>query len=39
MSRIVWLLLIALIVGIFGKAAYRLAVDATQPKHRTLSGF
>jgi hypothetical protein len=39
MARFVWLLLIALIVGIFGKAAYRLAMDATTPKHRTYSEF
>ena len=39
MSRIVWLLVIALIVGIFGKAAYRLAVDAMEPKQKTFSEF
>jgi hypothetical protein len=39
MSRIVWLLVIALIVGVFGKAAYRLAVDALEPKGRTYSEF
>jgi hypothetical protein len=39
MSRIVWLLVIALIVGIFGKAAYRLATDALQPKGRTYSEY
>jgi uncharacterized membrane-anchored protein YhcB (DUF1043 family) len=39
MSRIVWLIVIALIVGIVGKAAYRLATQATQPQHLTYSEF
>jgi hypothetical protein len=39
MNRIVWLLLIALVVGLLAKPALRLVQGASTPKHKTYSEY
>ncbi len=39
MARIVWLLVIALVVYIFGSAAWKVTQNATKPQHATHSEF
>ena len=39
MARVVWLLVIALVVYIFGSAAWKATRTATTPQHRTHSEF
>ena len=37
MSRVIWLLLIALVVYIFGSAAWQTGQKALKPQHQTHS--
>jgi hypothetical protein len=39
MARIVWLLVIALVVYVFGSAAWKATQNATKPQHQTHSEF
>jgi hypothetical protein len=39
MARIIWLLLVALVVYIFGPPAWRAAQTAMTPQHRVHSEF
>jgi hypothetical protein len=39
MARIVWLLVIALVVYVFGSAAWKATQTATTPQHQTHAEF
>jgi hypothetical protein len=39
MARIVWLLVIALVVYVFGSAAWKATQTATKPMHATYSNY
>ncbi len=39
MARIVWLLVIALVVYVFGSAAWKAAQTASTPQHQTHAEF
>jgi hypothetical protein len=39
MARVVWLLVIALVVYVFGSAAWKATQTATTPQHQTHAEF